>query len=188
MNELLHYYYKYPEGGLLKMKKLIALILVAMMALSLVACGNTAGGSNAATLKEGVTLQSIGSDLAEKYQMAANMELSKDDIATLLELDAANIEEAYGMIAMMNVSADHYIAIKATSGNTQAVADALQARLKFEQDTFSQYLPGVYEKTLEGKVITIGDYVFMFILGRDDMSYADEAASIETDIKAGFNS
>ena len=169
------------------MKKVIALILVAMMAISLVACGGTAGGSNANTLKEGETLQAIASNLAEKYQMAAYMEMSKEDLATLLELDPATMEEAYGMIAMMNVSSDHIIAVKSTAGNAEKVADALNARLKFQQDTFAQYLPGVYEKTLADKVFTVGDYVFMFILGRDDISYTDEAAAIESDIRAAFN-
>lgn len=168
------------------MKKLFAMILAAMMVLTLVACGGSpAGNTNA--LKDGVTLKSIVTDLSTKYEMAAYMEMGKDELATLLELDAANMEDAYGMIAMMNVSADHIIAIKATAGNAEKVATALQNRLKFQQDTFSQYLPGVYEKALEGKVLTIGDYVFMFILGREEPGFSADAASIEQDIRANFN-
>lgn len=168
-------------------KKILSLVFAAVLALSLAACGGNSGGSTA-TLREGVTLQSLAGQVAEQYQMASYMELGPEDLGTLLELDPGAMAEGYGLVAMMNVSADHFIAIKASEGNTQAVIDALQNRLKFEQDTFSQYLPGVYEKTLEGKVINIGEYVFMFILGRDDISYSEEATSIEADIRAAFNS
>lgn len=170
------------------MKKILSLILAAVMALTLSACGGGKTPDKTTTLREGVTLQSLVAQLAEQYQMASYMELGSEELATLLELNASSIAEGYGLVAMMNVSADHIIAIKASEGNTQTVIDALQNRLKFEQDTFSQYLPGVYEKTLEGKVINIGDYVFLFILGRDDISYSEEATSIESDIRAAFNS
>lgn len=177
------------------MKKMITLLLAVMMVFSLAACGSK---EPANTLKEGVTLESIVTGLAEEYEMAASMELSKDDLAMLLEMDAADIEECYALMAVMNVSADHCIAVKAAEGKAESVAEALQGRLEFERATFERYLQNPYEKALAGKVITVGDYVVMFILGlpspehafgtsSSDLSYSEQAVEIEKKIMENFN-
>lgn len=167
-------------------KTLIVLLIAATMLLA--ACGTEAPKPDGTALKDGVTLQSLVSGLCDRYEMAAYMEMSGEDLATLLELSPSDFEEAYGRIAMMNVSADHVVAVKAAPGSSEKIMSALQSRLKFEQDTFSHYLPMVYEKTQQGKVFAVGDYVFLFILGREDPGFAADAASIEQEIRAAFNS
>ena len=53
--------------------------------------------------------------------------------------------------------------------------------------SFEQYLPSELDKAKAGKVITIGDYVFLVILGRMDKDPAAETAVIEEMIRENFD-
>ena len=68
--------------------------------------------------------------------------------------------------------------------------ETVQKKLEERQDAqakeFEQYLQDQYQKVTAGKVIVIGDYVFLATLCRMDEDPATEAAYIETFIRGSF--
>ena len=105
----------------------------------------------------------------------------------LLEMDLENVEEYAGQIAMTMTSADNLIAVKAKDGKVDEVKETLEKRLDYVRQSFEQYLPDQKEKAGAGKVFTIGDYVFLVIMGRMDEDPVKEVSAIEEKIGGYFN-
>ena len=167
------------------MKKLVSLLLAAMLLLSAAACGEKEPAAPA--LKEGVTLQSIVDSISEEYEFSMPGALDETMLTDLLGISAEDVEEFAGNITMVMVSADNLIAVKAKEGKLEAVQNALEDRLAFVNQSFEQYLPEQYAKAQAGKVFTVGDYAFLVIMGRMDHDPAAEVAEIEGKIKENFD-
>ena len=166
------------------LKKTICCLMAAMLLLTSAACGSKAPA--APTLKEGVTLQSIVDTLAEKYGFTMPAELDDSILKDFLGIDPEDVEEYTGYITMVNISTDNLIAIKAKEGKVEMVQKKLEERQDAQAKEFEQYLQDQYQKVTAGKVIVIGDYVFLATLCRMDEDPATEAADIETFIRGSF--
>ena len=155
------------------LKKTICCLMAAMLLLTSAACGSKAPA--APTLKEGVTLQSIVDTLAEKYGFTMPAELDDSILKDILGIDPEDVEDYYNLIA-----------IKAKEGKVETVQKKLEERQDAQAKEFEQYLQDQYQKVTAGKVIVIGDYVFLATLCRMDEDPATEAADIETFIRGSF--
>lgn len=172
----------------MKLKRAImAVFLCATLMLS--GCGTTKAPSSSEpakpALKADVTLTSLLDGIREKYGFTMPEKVGDEVITQLLEINPDDVEEYAGYITMVNISTDNLIAVKAKPGKTEPIQKALEARRAFMEESFSKYLPDQYEKAKAGKVITVGDYVFLVIMGRGE-NPAEIISQIETEIRAAF--
>ena len=154
------------------MKKLLALSMCLILSLSLVACGNDNSSSSSSSSTSSSTTSS--SDSSSVTSSAESSEEVSDDamLTDLYYLEKEWLDEYVIAAAMMNVSSDNLAVIKATEGNADKVAEALEKRRSDVENSFAQYLPEQYEKAQNGLVKTQGDWVFLVIL--DDIPAAEE--------------
>ena len=182
----------------MRKNKLFALSLVAMMAVSLTACGGgekenetTPTPSVEATVaptKAPLSAEEATAELTE-VKTAVQALLGENYVANM-PYDAEFLKEIFGIeeswydaiVAdgpMMMAHVDKFIAIRPTEGNFDNVKNALENyQTMLKEDTF-QYpmnLPKIQASRLE----VIGDYVFFFMLGFiDDTQYDSEEAMVD---------
>ncbi len=139
----------------------------------------------AGELVSNATLDAIHN--AAKEQLGENYIPSMPyDALTLSELFGVDPQWYDAAIAegpMMSVHVDKFIAIHATEGNVENVANALNAYRDSQVADTMQYPVNVSK--IQGSVVeTVGDYVFFVMLGSlDPTTYEDENKMIE-DYKA----
>ena len=144
------------------MKKIFAVLLsAALFAGMLAGCGSKPAASGDSTeMKVGIAMPAEIDDA-----------LMKDVFYIDPEKD---VDEYYGQFAMVNVSADNLLAVKAKPEQKDAVIEAMGKRLKDVQASFSNYLPDQSEKAQKGRVVDRGNYVFLVILGESPETFDDD--------------
>ena len=157
------------------MKKLVSLLLAAMLLLSAAACGEKEPAAPA--LKEGVTLQSIVDSISEEYEFSMPGALDETMLTDLLGINTDDVEDYAGNITMVMVSADNLIAVKAKEGKIEDVKAALEKRK--EARIAEQYLPDMISKAEAGKVVTKGDYAALLIVGDTTKDISEEIDKAE---------
>lgn len=157
------------------MKKILCLVLAAIMALALVACSN--GGSDAADeTKAPAETQSQGvvddrdidiAALGEKMVTELNVEarkLSVDALGELYDIDTSDVADASSYIADGGSFPDEIIIVKATDSEAAARVQALlEARLETVREQSRNYDEQNYAQAQECKVMTSGSYVALFV-------------------------
>lgn len=166
------------------LKRILTALLAAAMLLSVTACGKKAPAGP--SLKEGVTLQSLVDDIKEEFGVAMPAEVDEDILRDLLGIDPGDVEEYAGYITMVMISADNLIAVKAKADKVETVQKAFTARKEMEIQSFEQYLPTELEKAKDGRILTIGDYVFLVLLGSTE-DPSSEMNAVEEKIKSYFD-
>ena len=180
----------------MRKNKLFALGLVAMMAVSLTACGGKETEPETtptptvtvAPTKAPLSAEEAAAELADVQ--TAVQELIGENYVANMPYEAEFLNDIYGVqegwydafVAagpMMSAHVDTFIAIRPTEGNLDNVKGALENyQTMLKEDTF-QYptnLPKIQASRLE----VVGDYVFFFMLGFiDDTQYDSEEAMIE---------
>lgn len=120
---------------------------------------------------------------AAKNQLGENYIPSMSyDVTTLNELfgiDPQWYDAAIAEGPMMSVHVDEFVAIHATEGNVENVANALNAYRDSKVADTLQYPMNVPK--IQGSVVeTVGDYVFFVMLGSlDATAYEDESKMVE---------
>ena len=184
----------------MRKNKLFALGLVAMMAVSLTACGGgekenenkiTPSPTVEATVAPTEAPLSAEEATAELTEVqTAVQELLGENYVANMPYDAMFLNDIYGVqegwydafVAagpMMSAHVDTFIAIRPTEGNLDNVKGALESyQNMLKEDTF-QY-PSNLPKIQASRLEVVGDYVFFFMLGFiDDTQYDSEEAMIE---------
>ena len=154
------------------LKRIFSAAMAAILLLAVTACGAPKEPA-APALKEGVTLKQVIDQVYENYPVAMAAEMDESVVTDLLGLSTDDVEDYAGYITMVMVSSDNLIGIKAKEGKVETVQKALEARKSFEQ-----YLPTELDKAKAGKVVTLGDYVFLIIVSNADMDEEDVTAGI----------
>ena len=159
------------------LKRIFSAALAAILLLAVTACGAPKEPA-APALKEGVTLKQVIDQVYENYPVAMAAEMDESVVTDLLGLSTDDVEDYAGYIAMVMVSSDNLIGIKAKEGKVETVQKALEARKEMVVQSFEQYLPTELDKAKAGKVVTLGDYVFLIIVSNADMDEEDVTAGI----------
>ena len=141
------------------MKRIFTAFLAAALLLTSAACGKKAPA--APTLKEGLTLKSVVDDIGNEIGITMPAEVDESILKDIVGIEPEDVEEYAGYVTMVMISADNLIAVKAKEGKVETVQKALAARQETVVKSFEQYLPSELDKAKAGKVITIGDYVFL---------------------------
>ena len=117
------------------MKRIFAALAAVMVGVGILAGCSSASGDGAGTqLKEGATLQDVVNAVIDEVGIAMSAELDDQMVTDYLGMDLTAIEEYYGQIAMVNVSADNIIAMKAAEGRVSEVVEGLENRKQAVMD------------------------------------------------------
>ena len=103
------------------------------------------------------------------------MDVTLDDLTTLLNINADEVEEVVGKMAMMNVQASRYFIIKAKDGAVDSVREKVENYGNSYEQQWETYLPAQYELVKQRRVGVKGNYVYLII--------AENAAELEALIK-----
>lgn len=169
------------------LKRIFAAALSAALLVTMTACGGGSKEPAAPALKEGVTLQQVIDQVNEAYPVAMSAELDETILNDLLGIPTDDVEEYAGYITMVMVSADNLIGVKAKPDKVESVQKALEGQRDMVVQSFEQYLPAELDKAKAGKVVTLGDYVFLLIVGNMDQDPAAEIAGAEELIRGNFD-
>ncbi|WP_172439213.1 MULTISPECIES: DUF4358 domain-containing protein [Anaerotruncus] len=159
------------------MKKIFAVLLsAALFAGMLTGCGSKPAASGDSTeMKEGQTIQTVVDQIIDEVGIAMPAEIDDTLMKDVFYIDPEkDVDEYYGQFAMVNVSADNLLAVKAKPEQKDAVIEAMGKRLKDVQASFSNYLPDQSEKAQKGRVVDRGNYVFLVILGESPETFDDD--------------
>lgn len=159
------------------MKKIFAVLLsAALFAGILAGCGSKPAASGDSTeMKEGQTIQTVVDQIIDEVGIAMPAEIDDTLMKDVFYIDPEkDVDEYYGQFAMVNVSADNLLAVKAKPEQKDAVIEAMGKRLKDVQASFANYLPDQSEKAQKGRVVDRGNYVFLVILGESPETFDDD--------------
>jgi hypothetical protein len=109
--------------------------------------------------------------LADNYY--PNMPIEAIFLQDMYGIDLTTVEAAFGEMPMISANVDTFIAIKAVSGQVDAVKGALETYLKSQQENAFQY-PINVPVVQNAEVYVNGDYVFYICLAGDTMPLAEK--------------
>lgn len=135
------------------MKKIFAVLLsAALFAGMLAGCGSKPAASGDSTeMKEGQTIQTVVDQIIDEVGIAMPAEIDDTLMKDVFYIDPEkDVDEYYGQFAMVNVSADNLLAVKAKPEQKDAVIEAMGKRLKDVQASFSNYLARPVGKGAKG--------------------------------------
>lgn len=118
----------------------------------------------------------LANQLREEAGSNASFELTVDDLVNIYNVPAGAIEELAAYAPMMT-SPDTVIVAKVSADKQAAVAEAFEAYIKQQVETFTWYLADQLPKAENGKVVTEGEYMMLFI--------GEDSAKAEELFKAG---
>jgi len=168
------------------LKRIFSALLAAALLLTMTACGGSKEPP-APALKEGVTLQQVIDQVNEAYPVAMSAAVDETILQDLLGIPTDDVEEYAGYITMVMVSADNLVGVKAKPDKVESVQKALEGQKEMVVQSFERYLPDQLDKAKAGKVVTIGDYVFLLIVGDPDKGVDSEIAGAEELIRGNFD-
>ncbi len=143
------------------MKKIVLVFVIVFL---ITGCGDNRPASQIATLRADVTIDDIVQELSALYPIKDAAPLTAEMTDELLELKGGEVEEFSGSISLSQSSACQIIAIKAVDGKADNVADRLAARQELVYHTFVDLSQERAALAEQGRVIVVGDYVFLLIL------------------------
>lgn len=144
------------------MKKIFAIVLSLIMALSLASCGDAAPECTA-------SLGDIYAKITESIDMPyEKLELSADDLLDYYGIDGSKFTE---VVAVQDACGykDEIVMLKAADEAAAAEAvTALNEHIEYQKETMKNYDPAQYEILTSSKVEAEGLWVAMFISGSQD--------------------
>lgn len=148
-----------------RMKKLVSLVMVGIMAFSLAACSNKKDDQGTNNVKD-VPVSEIQTAVKEAYGDAyiPNMDYDAETLENVYGVKPDWYEEFVGQGPMMSAHVDSFVAIKAKEANVQDVVDALNSYRDYLVNESLQY-PMNQIKVQASRVEQVGNYVFFILLG-----------------------
>lgn len=147
-------------------------VVIAVITICVYLFGFAGKGGNAK-----VNITTVGESIANKepYSEMAMMDIDKQILTSLYQIDEAMVEEVNGKMPMMNVHATMYVLIKAKDGKVDEVKAKVEEYGKSYEEQWSTYLPDQHELVKNRKVGVKGNVVYMIV--------SENASEIEKLIK-----
>jgi hypothetical protein len=155
-----------------KMKKIMSLVMVGIMAFSLSACS---GKEDKADAVKDVPVSEIQTAVKEAYGDAyfLDMDYDAEALESIFGVKEDWCEEYIAQGAAISVNVDTFVAIKAKEANVQEVVDALNSYRDYLVNDTMQY-PLNKVKVQASRVEQIGNYVFFILLGDIPMEVEEQ--------------
>lgn len=152
------------------MKKGIAKILIIVMTLGILGgaagCGKTANEKNVSTA-------SIVQSIHDQIEMRRTAAVDTDQVYDMYNLSDDMVEEATIEQGVINTGIETIAVVKAKKDKVQDVESALQKVL--EDKKSSAFYPGESEAVENADIVTVGNYVGLFIIPDNDTELEDAA-------------
>ena len=146
------------------MKKIIALALSAVLALSMVACG---GSKNEAKYD----VDKILSTIEEVAPVRMGMPVD-EEYMTWLSINSEMYEDYAGTYNPTGIGVDFILVVLAKDGKTEDVKSALEAHRDYIATTNSNYVPVYTEAANAGRIVEKGNYVLLVMHSGDEETAA----------------
>ena len=166
------------------MKKIIALAMAAVMAMSMVACGGSEETAPAYDVNE----------VAATIEAASPVRMSTPVDETYMEfigIDAEMYNAFAGSYCPITPGVDVIIVVEAKDGKVEDVKTALEARRDEIFAANENYVGALRDKAEAGRVVVKGNYAVL-VIGGDEMVVEDQGVEaayepIDAAIDAAFN-
>lgn len=180
-------------------KRILAPVLAMALAVALatVGCGQKLPAApvdpGGPALKPGASLAQVVDQVTAQYPVPMAIPLDEQLLTQLLDLSPADVRDYAGVMSMEMISADHFFALQAAPGKIDTLRQALEARLEEVRQAFEEYLPLPRAKAKAGKVLVLGEYAFLLILGEQEVEdlaahdFPGEVATAEALIRSFFD-
>jgi len=158
----------------MKKSLLITIIIVAVVAIVTVILFATGVIGNK---KVELDLQQVSTNITEQsaFKEIASMDIDKETLNSLMQIEESSVEELVGKMPMMNVHASMYVIIKTTDDKVDEVLQKVKDYAVSYEEQWERYLPEQYELVKNRKVGKVGNYVYMIV--------AENAEELEKNIK-----
>ncbi len=142
------------------MKKMMVLMLTAMVALVISACSN----DKSETIEVKESAKEMADKMITEVEQPAQIELSEEQLKDFYNIDASKLEDFTVRMPMMNVKTNEIAIFKVKDAKDVAeIEAAAKERAENVAKQFEQYLPDQYENAKNYKIVTKGNYVLMVI-------------------------
>ena len=124
------------------------------------------GGNNEKTLDINVANQTLAN--STPFNELATMDVTTEELGTVMGINTENVENVVGKIPMMNVQASMYLLVQAKDGAVDTVKSELDNYLTQYEEQWSRYLPEQYtlvQNRIEG---TVGNTIYVIIAENAD--------------------
>lgn len=148
----------------MKIKKLLAGVLLSVFTFTLLAGCGSSGTGNAAD-KE-ASIPEVWTAISDKIgadNLSATMELTADNLKDLYSIDSADLKQFAAYMPMMNVKAEEFFLAEAADGKADAIVSAIESRQKMLDEQWAQYLPDQYELVKNYKLVQNGNYILFAV-------------------------
>jgi len=162
------------ENNMRRMKKIVSLVMVGIMAFSLAACSSKKDDQGTGNVKE-VPVSEIQTAVKDAYGEAyiPNMDYDAQTLESIFGVKEDWYEEFVAQGPMMSAQVDTFVAIKAKEANVQEVVDALNSYRDYLVNDSMQY-PMNQIKVQASRVEQVGNYVFFILLGEIPMEVEEQ--------------
>ena len=149
------------------MKKKILIAIIVILVIALIAVGAYFIFFNEEKTLEIVTAnQTLAS--SAPFNVLASMDVTVEDLGTIMGINTENVEKVAGKIPMMNVQASMYLLVQAKDGPVDTVKWELHNYLAQYEEQWSTYLPAQYALVQNRKVGTVGNTIYVIIAENAD--------------------
>ncbi|WP_312492525.1 DUF4358 domain-containing protein [Anaerosporobacter sp.] len=157
-----------------RMKKIVSLVMVGIMAFSLAACSSKKDDQGTGNVKE-VPVSEIQTAVKDAYGEAyiPNMDYDAQTLESIFGVKEDWYEEFVAQGPMISAQVDTFVAIKAKEANVQEVVDALNSYRDYLVNDSMQY-PMNQIKVQASRVEQVGNYVFFILLGEIPMEVEEQ--------------
>lgn len=161
------------------MKKILSAILVGIMVLGLVGCGNK-GGDASDSAKNVPTVDLVNAVMGnEEIQMRKTAPIEGELVETTFHLNPDDVEEYSIQKGVMNTGLETIAVAKAKEGKVDAVKASFEQYLEDLKGGF--FYPGEEEAVEGAKIEVIGNYVILTLVPDYDATgedYSQKAVEI----------
>jgi len=162
------------ENNMRRMKKIVSLVMVGIMAFSLAACSSKKDDQGTGNVKD-VPVSEIQTAVKDAYGEAyiPNMDYDAQTLESIFGVKEDWYEEFVAQGPMISAQVDTFVAIKAKEANVQEVVDALNSYRDYLVNDSMQY-PMNQIKVQASRVEQVGNYVFFILLGEIPMEVEEQ--------------
>ena len=152
------------------MKKIMTLAMAAVLALSMVACGNTASKTDS----EPVDLAAFGEQYVTAEQMPALLDTQADMGKQILDMNYAGLsemelEQCLPYVSMMSINNSELVLVQTKSeGDVAKVKEIFQARIDNMLNGGTFYPETIEIWTNSAEIVTNGSYVALVVSADKD--------------------
>lgn len=149
------------------MKKKILIAIIVILVIALIAVGAYFIFFNEEkTLDVDTANQTLAS--SAPFNELASMDVTVEELGTIMGINTENVEKVAGKIPMMNVQASMYLLVQAKDAAVDTVKSELDNYLAQYEEQWSTYLPAQYALVQNRKVGTVGNTIYVIIAENAD--------------------